>query len=159
MILRDDPRGMPRLFERHGALFREGLIRFFGAAKEEQIPHLDRMLRTLASDLKAGRFDDLVETFYDWVVRNSFSTCMAIRIEQAGGEHLDPGLIYECSDRLNEAALPEDVREKSRAHFQACDLCREMLQKSKDVPVEVRHAGARFPEEFRALAKGGVEGL
>ncbi|MHC4943529.1 MAG: hypothetical protein ACYTG7_10985 [Planctomycetota bacterium] len=150
-IMRDDPEGIPNLFDRHASLFREGLLRFFGGADEAQVPLLLEMIRAMAADLKAGKFDDLVETFYDWVVRDAWGSFMRIKMEQAGGEHIEPDLIYECSDRPNEAALTEEVRQRCRSHFEACELCRDLLDKCKNVEVEIRHAGAAYPEEFQTV--------
>jgi len=141
-IIHDDPEGIPNLFERHAALFREGLLRFFEDAGEGRSESLARVMGTMAQDLKARKFNDIVETFYDWVVRNAWGTLMAIRMEEEGGEHLEPNHIYESSDRLNEAALPEEVRAECKAHFAECPLCRGFLERCKTIAVQVRHAGA-----------------
>ena len=56
--------------------------------------------------------------------------------------------IYESADPLNAAALPEAEKERCKAHFDECALCRDMLSNSQDLSVEVRHAGAPYPEKF-----------
>jgi len=150
-IVEDDPRGVPGLLERHGALMREALRRFFGVADATQLDVLERILRTLVADLKADRFDDVVETFYDWVARSTFSTCMALRLERLGGEHPDPDLLWEAADRLGEGALPADVRAGLRAHLEACRTCCELQDLCRDIPVEARHAGAACPDDFRGV--------
>lgn len=158
-IVADDPRGVPGLLERHGAVIREALLRFFGVADATQLDVLERILRTLVADLKADRFDDVVETFYDWVARSTFSTCMALRLEAAGDEHVEPDLLWEASDRLGEAALPRDVRDRLRAHLAACATCRELQALCRDIPVEARHAGAPFPDAFREVLAEAAAGL
>jgi hypothetical protein len=150
-IVQGDPRGLQGLVERHGALLHEALLRFFGTADAARLPELERILSTMVTDLKADRFDDVVETFYDWVARSTFSTCMALRLEAAGGEHVEPDLLWEGSDRLGEAALPQEVRDRLRAHLAACATCRELQELCRDIPVEARHAGARIPDDFRAV--------
>jgi len=157
-IVGDDPRGLSGLIDRHGALMREALLRFHGAADATQLAVLERILRTIVRDLKADRFDDVVETFYDWIARSTFSTCMALRLEQAGGEHPDPEVLWESADPLGEAALPEAARSSLREHLERCGTCRKLVAQCVDIPVEARHAGAPFPDGFRALLERAVAG-
>jgi len=157
-IAHGDPRGLPGLTERHGALLREASLRFFGAAGEEQSVELQHVLRTLVAELRAGAFDDLAETFYDWVARRTFCACMVLRQERAGGEHLEPDLLHACSDAILEASLPAETRSRCRAHLAECALCRELRQSCTDVPVAVRHAGARFPGEFQLVLQRAAAG-
>ncbi|MFH2000471.1 MAG: hypothetical protein ABIK28_12370 [Planctomycetota bacterium] len=157
-IINDHPEGIPGLFERHSALFYEGLKRFF--SNTEAYPDLlAEMIRHMREDLKAGRFDDVVETFYDWVVRNAWSSYMKIKIKESGGEHLDPEQLYLCGDRLSEAELDEETREAINIHLSSCGLCRELLEQCKEIPVEVRHAGAPCPEAFEAVLAKAKEKL
>lgn len=156
-IINDDPNGIHGLFHRHSALFREGLIRFFGKADSEEAEPLARVIKAVKSELKEGRFDDLAETFYNWIVRTTWNSLMAQRMEQAGGEHVEPDLLYQSSDRLNEAALPEEVRQPLRDHLESCALCRELLEKCRAIPLEVRHAGAPCPEDFDIVKARVIE--
>ncbi len=156
-ITQDRPEGVQALFDRHAALFHEGLLRFFGSAGEDQTDHLRQMMQAMRDSLKAGEFEDLEETFYDWVVRNAWCSFMAIRVREAGGDHLEPNVIYESSDRLNEAALSDEVRERCRSHLEECELCRELLGRCLDLAVEIRHAGAPYPAEFDAVIAKVVE--
>jgi len=158
-ITRGEPGGIPALLDRHAALFHEGLRRFFGAAGDAQAEPLRRMLSSMRDSLRAGEFEDLEETFYDWVVRNAWCSFMTMRLEEASGEHLEPGVIYESSEPLNEAALPSEIRERCHAHFERCALCRELLEHCRDLAVEVRHAGAHYPAEFDAVVAKVVAGL
>lgn len=156
-IINDDPNGIPGLFHRHGALFREGLIRFFGKADSEGAETLAKVINAVKRDLKEGQFDDLVETFYNWIVRATWNNLMVQRMEQAGGDHVEPDLLYQSADRLNEAALPEEVRRPLRDHLETCALCRELLEKCKGIPLEIRHAGAPCPEDFEAVKARVIE--
>lgn len=158
-ITRDRPEGIQALFDRHAALFHEGLLRFFRSADEGQVDHLRQMMQAMRDSLKAGEFEDLEETFYDWVVRNAWCSFMDIRFQESGGDHLEPNVIYESSDHLNEAALPDEVRERCRVHLEECSLCRELLGHCQDLAVEVRHAGAPYPAEFDAVIAKVVEAL
>jgi hypothetical protein len=150
-ILEGKPEGVAHLMERHGALFHEGLIRFLGRADSDQGDRLAEMMRIMVEDLKNDRFNDLQETFYDWVVRNSWCTLMKWAMEEAGEEVLDPEIIYAFADPLCEAALPPEVRVQYRARFDEYAFYRDLLDKCKDIPVEVRHAGANYPEEFNEV--------
>ncbi|MBI4878719.1 MAG: hypothetical protein HY812_03540 [Planctomycetes bacterium] len=156
-IVGRDREGLKGLFERHGALFREGLVRFYGKADVEAAPRLARVVQSLAADLRAGRFVDLVETFYNWVFRATWTALVSMRMEEAGGGHIDPETFFQCADPLNEAALPEETRQQARSHFESCGLCRDLLEKTKGVPVQVRHAGAPFPADFSAVIQAALE--
>lgn len=158
-IINDHPEGIPGLFERHGALFHEGLLRFFGSTGEEQSGRLGVLARSVTDLMKAGRFDDLHETFYNWIVRITWCVFMDLRLKEEGGEHLDPEIIYTFVERVDVEALPEGVRKKSESHFESCALCRSMLELAKDIPVEVRHAGAEYPETFKAVIQSALETL
>ncbi len=155
-IVSRDREGLKGLFERHGALFREGLLRFYGRAELEDAPRLARVAQALVDDLRAGRFVDLVETFYNWVFRATWTAFVAMRMQEAGGTHIDPDTFFQCADPLNEAALPEETRQQARSHLSRCDLCRDLLARTKGVPVEVRHAGAPFPAEFQAVIQAAL---
>lgn len=149
--------GVSGLLERHESLFRDGLLRFYGKGGVDEAPVLAKLMRGLAGDLREGRFDDLVETFYDWVFRATWTALMTMRIEEEGGEHADPAVLYQCTDPLNEAALDGEVRERTRAHLEECAFCRELLEQTCNVPIDVRHAGAPCPEEFRAVIARAME--
>jgi hypothetical protein len=151
LILNDRPEGISGLFDRHGALFREGLLRFFDSAGPEQADRLEILARTVVDHLKAGRFDDLSETFYNWIVRVAWCTFMKLKIEGEGGDHLDPEIIYTFVEKADVDALDETVRKESRSHIESCALCRALLEQSKDIPVEIRHAGAIHPEDFNEV--------
>ena len=51
-IMNHDADGVPDLFERHAALFHEGLVRFYGEAGPEQAGALTRVIKTLVEDLR-----------------------------------------------------------------------------------------------------------
>lgn len=150
-IMDGDSQGIGDLFERHGALFREGLIRFYGEAGMDQAEAMTKVIRSMAADLQADRFDDIVETFYDWVVRNAWSSLMALKLEEAGDGHLEAEVIFECSDRLNKAALSREVQQRCEEHFASCELCRGLLENCEGISVETRHAGAEIPEDFKPV--------
>ena len=156
-ITEGSPEGVSGLFERHAALFRDGLLRFFGKADVDQAPVLARLMARLARDLEEGEFDDLVETFYDWVFRATWTTLMEMRIDEDGGEHAEPAVLYQCIDPHNEAALESDVRDSVRAHLAECAFCRVLLEETRGVPVDIRHAGAPCAEEFQAVIARALE--
>ena len=58
-IINGDPEGIPELFFRHAALFREALIRFHGEAGPSESEPLSRVIHTLISHLK----DEIKKSF------------------------------------------------------------------------------------------------
>jgi hypothetical protein len=158
-IINDHPDGIPGLFERHGALFHEGLVRFFGSAGQEQAGRLEVLARSVAELLKTGRFDDLEETFYNWIVRITWCIFMDLRMKEEGGKHLDPEIIYTFTERVDVEALPDGARKASESHFESCSFCRGLLEHAKEIPVEIRHAGAEYPEKFEAVIQSALESL
>lgn len=158
-IINDHPEGMPQLFERHAALFLDGLKRFFPDREEDYSELLGKMAASMIKNLKAGHFDDVIETFYDWVVRDAWASFMTIKQEEAGGEHIDPENIFLCADRLSEAEFSDETRKAIQDHLSSCDLCRDLLEQCRDISVEVRHAGASYPESFGDIMKKALEKL
>ena len=57
------------------------------------------------------------------------------------------------------AALPEEVRRWTRCHLEECELCRDLLEKTGEVTVDTRHAGAPCPEEFAAVIAAALQQL
>lgn len=157
-IAKGHPDGLPGLFDRHAALFREGLIRFRGAAGIEEAGVLNTVISSIAGELQGDGFDDLVETFYDWIVRRTWCSLMAQDLAEAGGEHLDPELIWASSDPLIEDDLPEEDRRLCQEHLDSCERCRDHLERTLDIPVEIRHAGAPYPAEFDQVIAKALEG-
>ena len=49
------------------------------------------------------------------------------------------------------------MRTSARSHLEACELCRQLLDRARDVPVDVRHAGAPCPQEFRDVVERALE--
>ena len=84
---------------------------------------------------------------------------MRMKIEEEGGEHLDPEMIYTFVERVDVDALSGEDRDRARTHLDACAFCRELLEKSKAIPVEVRHAGARYPETFETVIQAVLREL
>jgi len=151
-IINSESGSIKGLLDRHGCLFHEGLVRFFGKADLDEADHLSHVLVTMCENLRAGDFNDLSETFYDWVMKDACRTFMALRLKDSGSEgHIEPSIIYECADPLNRAALPEDIQKKVETHLESCELCLELLDLCTDIPVEKRHAGAPFPDQFLAV--------
>ena len=156
-IIRDDPNGIPELFFRHAALFREALIRFYGNAGLKEAEPLASVLGIVKQDLKEGRFDDLRETFYNWIVRRTWSELLTLCMEEEGGEHVKPDIIFQCADPCNESDITKDDCTACRAHVESCAFCRNLSDKCKDIPLNVRHAGAPCPEEFESVKNRVIE--
>lgn len=148
-VIKGDRAGYQGLFDRHGALFREVLLRFRGGAGAEYAEELASILRETVEMLRRGEFDDIIETFYNWIVRVVWTRYMARDLSGQEGDHAGPQEIWAFTDPNLAAELPEAIRSKAAAHLEGCALCRDLLEKCKEIPVEVSHAGAPYPREFQ----------
>ncbi len=158
-VIKGDRDGYLGLFERHGALFREALLRFQGDAGPAHAELLAHILHETVEMLRRGEFDDIIETFYNWIVRVLWTRLMAEHLRGKEGEHADPEALWAFTDRTLTAELPEEVRSRTETHLGSCDLCRELLEKCRNIPVEVSHAGAPYPPEFQATLDRTLEHL
>ena len=149
-VIKGDRAGYLGLFERHGALFREALIRFQGDDGPEQGELLARILREIVEMLRRGEFDDIIETFYNWIVRMIWTMLMEEKLREAGEGHVKPEILWAFTDHTLTADLPETSKREGEEHIKSCTLCRGLLQECLNIPVEVSHAGAAYPTAFQA---------
>ncbi len=145
------PESIPNLFHRHGALFREALLRFYGSTGLDQVNSLTCAVNNVVALLQRDQTDDLQETFYDWIFRRTWCTFMYMKLEGKEGEHPLPETIFDCTSSHYAGDIPDKIRKECNAHVAVCRLCNGFSENCKGIPIEVRHAGAVPPEEFEPV--------
>ena len=159
-IMDEDPEGIQALLTRYGGLFQEGLTQYYKDREADWPELLERSIRDVAGLLRSGAFDDIVETFYNWLVRNVWTVLIGYRQEEDGGpDHVDPADLYQCAHPLNEKALPEEIRTAARTHLESCPLCPALLEPCKDVSILACHPGSDVTDTFDAVRKQALDAI
>jgi len=125
----------------------------------DRVGILTQAVQEILDYLRTHGFDDLGETFYNWIVRKTWCTFMAMIMKEGESGHVESELIFNCADPFNRAGITDEVRKECETHIASCEVCKGFFENSKDIPVDISHAGAEYPSEFKGVIAKVLEGL